>query len=90
MGTQEYKITNKETGESHFAVPHEFCQEYVNFQDQNTDEIITFTNIGSVGNLENEHWTATPTTESLEEVEAIEAGTVEEEVTPEAEEATEE
>lgn len=71
MDTQEYKITNKETGESHFAVPFIIGNETVTFKLQDTGEEIVFSNIGSVGDLQNELFTATIAEESFAEVQEI-------------------
>lgn len=71
MDIQEYKITNKETGEIHFAVPHIIGDEKVTFKLQDTGEEIVFSNIGSEGNLKNELFTAEIAEESFEEVQEI-------------------
>ena len=71
MDIQEYKITNKETGETRFAVPHTIGDEKVTFKLQDTGEEIVFSNIGSVGDLKNELFTAEIAEESFEEVQEI-------------------
>lgn len=82
MGIQEYKITNKETGESHFAVPYVIGNETVTFKLQDTGEEIIFSNIGAVGDLQNELFTAETVELSQEEVEAQIKATEEAQSTP--------
>ena len=63
-------ITNKETGETHFAVPSVIGNETVTFKLQDTGEEIVFSNIGAVGDLQNELFTAETVELSQEAVEA--------------------